>query len=125
MSGTGHKKLPAKAATSEEALVVVVIGFSAGGLAPLRSLIESFAGSPSVAIVIAHHATRSLLPDLMKSWTSWPVAFAREGQRLYGSRIYVCPPRRHIVINPDATLSVPAKQHVHFVRPSIDWLFET
>jgi two-component system chemotaxis response regulator CheB len=106
------------------ARAVVVIGFSAGGLFPLRALFEQLQ-PVRAAIVIAHHAGRSVLPELLTAWSTMPSEFALDGEGIEEGRIYVCPPQRHLVINPDATLRLSARQRVNFVRPSIDWLLES
>jgi two-component system, chemotaxis family, protein-glutamate methylesterase/glutaminase len=38
---------------------------------------------------------------------------------------YIAPPNRHLLVNPDATLSLSQSELVHFVRPSADLLFES
>lgn len=104
---------------------LVAIGFSAGGIDPLRQLIGSLHTRAPVAIVIAHHSARSLLPQLLTEWTSWPSAFALDGEAIEAGRIYVCPAERHLIVNPDATLSLSSRGRINFLRPSIDWLFES
>lgn len=39
--------------------------------------------------------------------------------------VYVAPPGLHVLVNPDATLSLSKAELVHFVRPSADLLFES
>jgi two-component system chemotaxis response regulator CheB len=39
--------------------------------------------------------------------------------------IYIAPPNHHLLIDPDATLSLSQTKLVHFVRPSADLLFES
>ncbi len=48
-----------------------------------------------------------------------------EGTRLAPSTIYVAPPGLHVLVNPDATMSLSKAELVHFVRPSADLLFES
>ena len=38
---------------------------------------------------------------------------------------YIAPPNRHLLVNPDGTLSLSQSELVHFVRPSADLLFES
>jgi two-component system chemotaxis response regulator CheB len=78
----------------------------------------------SAAIVVAQHVgPLSFLPSILQSQTTLPVVTAATGDALTRGYIYVCPPGHHIVINPDATLSVSSRQHVKCVRPRGDWLF--
>ena len=39
--------------------------------------------------------------------------------------VYIAPPNRHLLVNPDGTLSLSQSELVHFVRPSADLLFES
>jgi two-component system, chemotaxis family, protein-glutamate methylesterase/glutaminase len=121
----GVELLTAKIDARRPATGLVVIGFSAGGLKPLRALIRSLDTRAPIAIAIAHHATRSLLPELLIEWTTRPSAFALDGEAIAAGRIYVCPAERHLIVNPDATFSLSSRERINFLRPSIDWLFES
>jgi two-component system chemotaxis response regulator CheB len=39
--------------------------------------------------------------------------------------VYIAPPNRHLLVNPDGTMSLSQSDLVHFVRPSADLLFES
>ncbi|HYM50968.1 MAG TPA: chemotaxis protein CheB, partial [Candidatus Limnocylindrales bacterium] len=39
--------------------------------------------------------------------------------------VYIAPPDRHLLVNPDGTLALSHSELVHFVRPSADLLFES
>jgi len=39
--------------------------------------------------------------------------------------VYIAPPNRHLLVNPDGTLFLTETKLVHFVRPSADPLFES
>ncbi len=76
------------------------------------------------AIVIAQHvAGRSVLPEILAGDTTAPVAFAQTGASLQRGAIYVCPAQQHVIVNPDATLTLSTRERLKFVRPSGDWLF--
>ncbi|HEX5768754.1 MAG TPA: chemotaxis protein CheB [Burkholderiales bacterium] len=49
----------------------------------------------------------------------------RDGDRLERGTAYVALPNRHLLVNPDGTLSLSQSELVHFVRPSADLLFES
>lgn len=104
---------------------VLVIGFSAGGLPPFLQLMGRLGPEIPAGIVIAHHATRSFLPDLLPRWTRVPSGFAKNGDLLRSGRAYICPTDSHVVVNPNGTLSLSPKERINFVRPSIDWLFDS
>ncbi len=99
---------------------------SAGGLSALREIVGALPIRFPGALVVAHHiAERSMLPELIRTWTAHECRFASAGEPLHRGVIYVAPPQHHVLINPDATLGVPRRERVCFVRPSVDWLFES
>ena len=104
---------------------VIVLGLSAGGLAPLRTVLEALPPRFPAALVIAMHVSQaSDAVPLLGSWTQLEVAYASNGALVRPGKVYVCPAQRHLTINPDGTFTVSSKERVSFVRPSIDWLFE-
>lgn len=114
------------APNGEAASAVVAIGMSAGALETLRTMVQAFSSELSAAIVIAHHvAAPSVLPLLLQRWGAARAQFAARGMRLHRGGVYVCPPLHHIVVNPDGTLDVSTRERLDYVRPSIDWLFES
>lgn len=99
---------------------------SAGGLSALRTVIETLPGEMNAPIVVAQHvAEPTLLPHLLRWWTSRDVRCARHGELLRDGSIYICPAQHHIAIKPDATLAVVSRARLPLGRPSIDWLFES
>jgi len=80
------------------------------------------------AIVVVQHLDprhRSLMADILNKRTAIPVRQAQEGDLLAPGTAYIAPPNRHLLVNPDATLSLSQSELVHFVRPSADLLFES
>ena len=53
------------------------------------------------------------------------VAVGELCERVQPGCVYVAPPNRHLLVNPDHRLSLTQTQLVHFVRPSADLLFES
>ena len=82
---------------------------------------------PAALVVVQHldPRHRSLMADILNRRTKVPVKEAQEGDGLRAGRAYVAPPNRHLLVNPDHTLSLTQTQLVHFVRPSADLLFES
>ena len=107
---------------------VVAIAASAGGL---KAIIKVLSGLPEnfpASIVVVQHLDprhRSLMADILARKTSLTVKEAEEGERLAKSIIYIAKPDRHLLVNPDGTLSLTSSELVHFVRPSADLLFES
>lgn len=99
---------------------------SAGGTAPLRTLLRTLpAEFPGALIVARHTSVSGVLPELIRYWSPHHVVEAESGMRLESGVIYVCPGQHHLVVNPDGTLTISNKEKVAFVRPSIDWMFES
>jgi two-component system chemotaxis response regulator CheB len=107
---------------------VVAIAASAGGL---KAITEVLAGLPAdfhAALVVVQHLDprhRSLMAEILGRRTALHVKEAAEGDRLLRGTAFIAPPDRHLLVNPDATLSLSQTELVHFVRPSADLLFES
>src|SRR5438477_12924994 len=107
---------------------VVALAASAGGLNALTHVLAALPADFPAAVVVVQHLDprhRSLMADILSRRTALPVKEAAEGDELRAGRAYVAPPNRHLLVNPDRTLSLTQTQLVHFVRPSADLLFES
>lgn len=113
-------------AADRPATHLVAIVFSAGGLQPLIQLLHALDREFPAAIAVAHHVgSTSCVPDLLRNQTALPVKFAEDGEALHTGTVYVCPPLRHLIINPDARVSLSPHPRVHNARPSADWFFRS
>src|SRR5262245_20072792 len=65
------------------------------------------------------------MADILSRCTPLKVKQAQEGDQVDIGTTYVAPPNRHLLVNPDGTLSLSQSELVHFVRPSADLLFES
>ncbi len=107
---------------------VVALAASAGGLTALRQIISTLPGDFPAAIVIVQHLDprhRSLMARILSRETRLRVKEAEEGDCLVPQVVFIAPPNRHLLVNPDGTLSLSQSELVHFVRPSADLLFES
>lgn len=107
---------------------IVALAASAGGLKALTDVLGELPRNFPAALVVVQHLDprhRSLMAELLGKRTALPVTEAREGDRLAPGHAYVAPPNRHLLVNPDRTLSLTQSELVHFVRPSADLLFES
>jgi len=107
---------------------VLALACSAGGLAVLRRILGALPKDFPAAVVVIQHLDprhRSLMADILDRRTSLPVKEAVDGERIRPGHVYIAPPNRHLLLNPDATLSLTQTELVHFVRPSADLLFES
>lgn len=107
---------------------IVAIVSSAGGLAAVRHILEHLPDDFPASIVIVQHLDprhRSLMADILSRHTQLAVKEAEEGDRLIPGRVALAPPDRHLLVNPDRSLSLSQSELVHFLRPSGDLLFES
>jgi two-component system chemotaxis response regulator CheB len=113
---------------SNAAYDVVALAASAGGLTALSQVLSGLPGDFPAAIVVVQHLDprhRSLMADILSRRTTLHVKQAAEGDRLTPATVYIAPPDRHLLVNPDGSLSLSQSELVHFVRPSADLLFES
>ena len=107
---------------------VIALAASAGGLAAISRILSALPADLPAAIVIVQHLDprhRSLMANILSRRTSLQVKQAEEGDSLSPATVYIAPPHRHLLVNPDGTLSLSQSELVHFVRPSADLLFES
>jgi two-component system chemotaxis response regulator CheB len=107
---------------------VVALAASAGGLTALSQVLAGLPDDFPATIVVVQHLDprhRSLMADILSRRTTLRVKQAEEGDRLASATVYIAPPNRHLLVNPDGSLSLSQSELVHFVRPSADLLFES
>ncbi len=107
---------------------VVAIAASAGGLNALGLVLSGLPEFfPAAVLVVQHLDPRhpSFMADILKRRTALQVKEAEEGERLRLGTVFIAPPNRHLLVNPDATIALTQTELVHFVRPSADLLFES
>ena len=112
----------------QDAFDIVALATSAGGLKALSQVLSGLPVDFPAAIVIVQHLDprhRSLMADILSRRTSLAVKEAEEGDPLKPGTVYIAPPNRHLLVNPDNTLSLTQSELVHFVRPSADLLFDS
>jgi two-component system chemotaxis response regulator CheB len=117
-----------EAATQRGDLSVVAIAASAGGLQALGALLSDISADLPAAIVVVQHLDprhRSMMAEILAKRTPLVVAEARDGEVLRPGHVRIAPPDRHLLINPDGTLSLSQSELVHFLRPSADLMFES
>lgn len=107
---------------------IVAITASAGGVNALSTVLGRLPGDFPAAIVIVQHLDphhRSMMAEVLSRRTLLTVKQAQEGDVLKPGMVYVAPPDRHLLVNPDGTVSLSRSELVHFVRPSADLLFDS
>jgi two-component system chemotaxis response regulator CheB len=115
-------------AASGAAFEIVAMAASAGGLQALTVVLSGLPAEFPAAIVVVQHLDprhRSLMAEILAGRTSLQVKQAEENDLITPGTVYIAPPDRHLLVNPDGTLSLSQSELVHFVRPSADLLFES
>ena len=114
-------------AVPERCRDLIVVGGSAGALAPLRTMLgELDASFPATVLVVLHGpaAGRSHLAAILERESALAVIEPRDGERLRPGAVLVAPPDRHMLV---------MGNHVHLrrgptengFRPAIDPLFRS
>jgi two-component system, chemotaxis family, protein-glutamate methylesterase/glutaminase len=107
------------------ATLLLTIGGSAGALGTLIRIVASLPESSTAAVAIALHGTSDEhLVALIQRQSALPVTWAAS-DCLHPGYVYVVPPGRHLIVNPDARLTLSTAPRRRLFRPSIDWLFES
>jgi two-component system chemotaxis response regulator CheB len=107
---------------------IVAIASSAGGLKALSQVLSALPADFPPSIVVVQHLDprhRSMMADILSRRTPLQVKEAGEGDKLLPRNVYIAPPNKHLLVNPDGSLSLSQSELVHFVRPSADLLFES
>lgn len=107
---------------------IVAIASSAGGLAALTTLVSNLPSDFSAALLVVQHIDprhRSLLADILSRRTPLRNKSAEAGERVVPGTIYTALPDRHLLMDPDGSLSLTRSELVNYLRPSADLLFES
>jgi two-component system chemotaxis response regulator CheB len=122
------QKAPGNPSRTRPPFEIIAVATSAGGLKALSQLLSALPRDFAPSIVVVQHLDprhRSLMAHILSRRTSLPVKEAEEGETLRPGTVYIAPPNKHLLVNPDTTLSLSQTELVHFVRPSADLLFES
>jgi two-component system chemotaxis response regulator CheB len=107
---------------------IVTIGASAGGLKALIEVLSALPPGFPVPVAVVQHldrSHRSYLAQILRGKTALEVAEAREGDVLRVGAVFIAPPDRHLLVTEGGRLTLTDTKLVHFVRPSVDLLFES
>lgn len=80
--------------TGEAAPLIVGIGASAGGLQSLREFFQAMPIDSGLAFVVVQHlqhGRKSMMADVLASYTDMPVSEASDACRVVGNHVYVIP----------------------------------
>ena len=106
---------------------IIVIGASAGGLNLFRQILAALPDDFMASVFIVWHMSpegKSVLPELLASVTSIPVATAVDKERIVPRRIYIAPQDCHMILESDV-VRVTHGPKENLFRPAIDPLFRS
>jgi two-component system, chemotaxis family, protein-glutamate methylesterase/glutaminase len=107
---------------------IVAFGSSAGGLATLIAVLSGLPGTLPLPIVVVQHVDRrhrSLLAEILDRRCLLEVKEAEAGECVQAGIVYTAPADRHLLISDGGLVELTKTELVHFVRPSVDLLFES
>ncbi len=113
--------------TMKTPMQIIVVGTSAGGLTALRKLLRGVSADINAAIFIVQHTSPEgpgLLPEILRSASSLPVAHPRDQEHIKRGHVYVAPPNRHMVIVEKQVWTTSGPRE-NLCRPAIDPLFRS
>jgi two-component system chemotaxis response regulator CheB len=107
---------------------VVALAASLGGLKTISQILSALPSDFPAAITVVQHlhpGYPSAMTEILSRQTPLIVKQAVSGEQLRSGTVYIAPPNKHMLVNPDGTLSLSMAERVNFVRPSADLLFES
>lgn len=106
---------------------IIVIGASAGGIEALKEIAGGLPTDfPASVFVVLHTAPDSpgVLADILDRAGALSAMNAVDGERIRPGRMYVAPPDRHLVIEPNSVRLTRGPKENRF-RPAVDPLFRS
>lgn len=106
---------------------IVAIGASAGGVKAIDSVLGNLPEDLPAAIVIVEHLDpvhKSSMAEILQWNCKLWVKDAEDGEDIKNGVVYVATPDRHMLVN-HRKIALTTTERVHFLRPSIDVLFNS
>ena len=106
---------------------IIVIGGSAGALAPLREIVRQLPSTLPVALFVVVHTapdSRGVLAQILDKASPLTAELATDGDAIRGGRIYVAPPDHHLLVE-SGYMRVTRGPRENGFRPAVDPLFRT
>lgn len=123
---TAPSSAPSDANPAGDAVPVVAIGASAGGLEPISDLLASVPDHSGLAYVVIQHLDpqhRGMLPELLQRVTPMRVREIADGMTIEADCVYVIPPNHDLGVA-DGTLTLLPRATPRGTRLPIDTFFE-
>ena len=106
---------------------IIVVGASAGGIEALRVLIRALPADLSATLFLVVHTSPEapgMLADIFDRCGTLRATYATDGELIEKGRIYVAPPDRHLLIEPNRMRVTRGPKENRF-RPAVDPLFRS
>jgi two-component system, chemotaxis family, protein-glutamate methylesterase/glutaminase len=106
---------------------IIVVGASAGGIEALKTMAGGLPRDlPASVFVVLHTSPESpdVLAEILARAGALPASSAVDGERIQPGRIYVAPPDRHLIIEPNRVRLTRGPKENRF-RPAVDPLFRS
>ncbi|MDN3515147.1 MAG: PAS domain-containing protein [Candidatus Brocadia sp.] len=119
------KALPEK--IEKKTFPIVGIGASAGGLEAFEQFFSCMPSESGIAFVLVPHLDpnhTSMMPDLLRRYTTMKVVEIKDKMRVEPDRIYIIPPNKDMSMH-DGFLHLSAPQEPHGLRMPIDFFFRS
>ena len=127
MKRTKPKSLPANAGQPSQALYVVGLGASAGGIQALQEFFRHVPADSGAAYVVVLHLSpdyESKLAEVLQQTSKIPVMRVEEKVRVEPDRVYVLSPNQHLRMTADSIVPSPNMLEAERRAP-IDIFFRT
>src|SRR5262245_60604245 len=105
----------------------IVIGGSAGSIAPLKMILASLpADLPASLLVVIHIPANStgIHTTVASAAGPLPVVTAKDGMAIEAGQVYIAPPNRHLLVS-EGRLILGYGPRENHSRPAIDPLFRS
>jgi two-component system chemotaxis response regulator CheB len=106
---------------------IIVIGASVGGIEALRTIAGGLPKDlPAAVFVVLHTSPEApgILAAILDRAGALPASFAADGERILPGRIYVAPPDKHLIVEPNRVRLTRGPKENRF-RPAVDPLFRS
>ena len=106
---------------------IIVVGASAGGIEALRTIAGGLPQDLTASVFVVLHASPDspgVLAEILARAGALPASNAVDGERIQPGRIYVAPPDRHLIIEPNRVRLTRGPKENRF-RPAVDPLFRS
>ncbi|HUF00632.1 MAG TPA: chemotaxis protein CheB [Anaerolineales bacterium] len=120
-------KAPTEPTNRPQALTIVGIGASAGGLAALSAFFNALPADPGMAFVVVTHLHpehESYMAELLQKYTTMPVQQVMGRVKVEPNHVYVIPPNRSILMQ-DSHVETSEFDEPHGQRTPIDHFFRS